>query len=218
VLAVDRSDPASVAAPTDRYEPLPGLLGLPAHFLRKLSPRGRKIAAVIGVLLLAAGVTATILLAPQISESKREHAAAERQARIRANEQERARLIAEQRPRRGRLAPGTGTGAAVATIERAITRDAQARAARGELESRARYTNCRSLGLEGRRLQLACTAITSETKTSEDVSGVVVGYSYRAAVSPDGRRFAFCKTSGRPAVGFSTEGLPAVELPPVCGG
>jgi hypothetical protein len=206
-----------MSAPADRYDPLPGLLGLPAHFLRKLSPRGRKIAAVIGLVLLAGGVVAAITLAPQISESKREQAAAERRARIRANERERARLIAEQRPRRGRLDLGAGAAAAVTTIERAITRDAQARAARGELESRARYTNCRSLARERRRLLLGCTAVTSETKTTENVSGVVVGYSYRAALSSNSGRFAFCKTSGRPALGFGTKGLPAVELPRACG-
>jgi hypothetical protein len=206
--------------PTDRYEPLPGLSGLPGHLLRKLSPRGRKIAAVIGVTLLAGSVGAAIALAPRISESKREQAAAERRARIRANKQERARLIAEQRPRRGRLQlnAGAGAGTVVTEIERAITRDARARAAGGELQNQARHTNCRSLGRQGQRLLLACTAVTSETRTTEDVSGVVVGYSYRAAVSSDTGRFAFCKASGRPAVGFGTRELPTVELPRACSG
>ena len=34
-------------APADRYEPLQGLFGLPGHFLRKLSPRGRGIVAAL---------------------------------------------------------------------------------------------------------------------------------------------------------------------------
>jgi hypothetical protein len=105
----------------------------------------------------------------------------------------------------------------VTPIERAITRDAQARDTHGELKSRARYTDCRPLGREGGRLLLGCTAVTTATKTTEDASGVVVGYSYRAAVSPDTGRFAFCKSSGR-AIGFSAGDLPAVELPRVCGG
>ena len=73
-----------MAASPDRYEPLPGLFGLPGHFLRKLSPTGRRIAAALGVLALAGAVAATIVLAPRIAESKREHAAAERAARERA--------------------------------------------------------------------------------------------------------------------------------------
>jgi len=46
----------------------------------------------------------------------------------------------------------------------------------------------------------------------------LVGYSYRAAVSPATGRFAFCKTSGHPALGFSADQLRAVALPRVCGG
>ena len=38
-------------ARSDRYEPLPGLTELPGYFLGKLSPRGRRAAAVIGALL-----------------------------------------------------------------------------------------------------------------------------------------------------------------------
>ncbi len=207
-------------APTDRYEPLPGLLGLPGHFLRKLSPGGRKIVAVLGVLLLAGAVAATIVLAPRISESKREYAAAEREARARAAAQARAQLIAEQRPRRGRVAVSGAPGAAglTAAVERAITRDARARVAGGELENPARRTDCRSLGTDGGRLLLGCTAVTSDVESTGEVSGVIVGYSYRAAVSTASGRYALCKTSGRPAVGFGGRRLPPVRLSRACGG
>jgi len=204
-----------MAAPADRYEPMPGLLGLPAFLIRKLSPRGRRVAAAIGVLLLAGAVAGAIVLVPQISETKRDNAAAERQAQLESAKRLRARMIAEQRPRRGRLPSG---GAVAATVEGAITRDARARAATGELDNEARRTDCRKLGRDGGRVLLACTAITSEANSSEKVSGVVVGYSYRAAISPASGRFAFCKTSGRPAVGFEARGLPEVELPRACGG
>ena len=207
-------------APTDRYEPLPGLLGLPGYLLRQLSPTGRKIAAVVGVLLIAGLVAATIVLAPRISESKREHAAAEREARARADKRERARLIAEQKPRRGtvRVEGPVTAGALIAPLEGAITRDARARAATGEFQNPAHRTACRSLARDDGRLLLACTAITSEVAASEKTRGVVIGYSYRAAVTPASGRYAFCKTSGRPAVGFAARGLPTVELPRVCGG
>ena len=207
-------------APADRYEPLPGLFGVPGHFLRKLSPRGRKVTAGIGALLLASAIAAVIVLAPRVQESRREHATAERAARIRASAQARARLIAEQRPRFGRLDVHTvgGTSAVVALIERAITRDARARAGEGELENQARYTSCHRLGRDGRRLLLACTAVTSEIRATEDAPGVVVGYTYRAAVSTDTGRLAFCKTSSRPLGTSSPEELRALRLPRVCAG
>jgi hypothetical protein len=209
-----------VSAPTDRYEPLPGLLGLPGHFLRKLSPRARKFAALAGVLLVAGAVAAVIVLTPRVQESRREHAAAERAARISASQRARARLIAEQRPRFGRLdVDAAADGAAVAAlIERAITRDVRARATEGELEHRPRYTSCRYRGREVRRLLLACTAVTSELKATEDSPGVVVGYSYRAAVSTRTGRFAFCKASSRPLGTSSPRALRALRLPRVCGG
>ena len=207
-----------MATPTDRYEPLPGLFGLPGHFLRKLSPRGRKVAAALGVVLLCGAVTATVVMAPRIAETRRENAVAERKARSEAAAQTRARLIAEQLPRRGRVTPGVAGAALIAPIERAITRDARARAATGELDNRAVRTDCRSLGTDGGRLLLGCTAVTSDLETSEEVSGVVVGYNFRAAVWTDSGRYAFCKSSGRPAVGFSHQTRSAVSLPRACGG
>ena len=65
-------------APADRYDPLPSVLGLPAHVFRKLSPRGRRIAVATGLVLLVALVATAITLAPRISESKREQQARER--------------------------------------------------------------------------------------------------------------------------------------------
>jgi hypothetical protein len=217
---LDRTDPACVSAPPDRYEPLPGLFGLPGHFLRKLSPRGRWVAAVVGVLLLAGGVAAVIVLAPHIEASKREHAAGEREARIRASKQARARFAAERRPRIGRLQLDVAAGGRtlVERIERAITRDAEARAANGELENRPRYTSCRPVGREGRRALLACTVVTSELRATGDVPGVVVGYSYRAAVSTHTGRFAFCKVSSQPLGTSSPRELRAAKVPRVCGG
>jgi hypothetical protein len=202
-----------VGVPGDRYEPLPGLFGLPAHFLRKLSPRSRRVVAGLGALLLLASVATAIALIPRISVSKREHAAAERRAQELALEKERARLAAEQRPRRGRIAAGTAPNRAVliAGVEHAITRDATTRANAGELEHRARRTECRPLNRDRSRLLLSCTAITREVRASENSSGVVLGYSYRAAVSPGSGRYALCKTSGVPIGGRAL-----VELPAVC--
>ena len=204
------------ATPADRHEPLPGLLGLPGHLMRKLSPPARRLVTVAGVLLLAAVVAAAIVLGPRIADSNRERAAEQRAAERRAASAERARLAAEQRPRTGTLAPAT-PGVAVAGLERAITRDARARAATGELNSPARRTDCRTLGRESGRLLLGCTAVTSDVDPTADVPGVLIGYPYRGVLSPTTGRYGFCKTSGRPGEGSYTSGAP-VELPRECGG
>jgi hypothetical protein len=208
--------------PAERYEPLPGLLGLPGFMLRKLSPGGRKIAAGLGVLLLAGTVAAVIVLAPRISESKRERAATEQLARERAVARLREQLIAEQRPRRGTVrVDGEAEGATralIGPVERAITNDARARAAAGELDKAARRTACRPLARRGRQVLLRCTAVTSEVEATESTRGLVLGYSYRAAISPETGRFAFCKQAGRPALGLPDPSLRAIELPRVCGG
>jgi hypothetical protein len=203
---------APPVAPADRREPLPGLLGLPAFVWRKLSPTGRRVAAVAGVVLLAGLVTLTIVLAPRIAESKREQAAEQRREAARALAAERARLRAEQRPRRGTVP----VLAAIPGVERAITADARARNETGELSVRVKRTDCRVIGSDGARQLLGCTAITSETEASEAGSGVLVGYPYKAAVNLETGRYALCKTSGRPGEGAYNRAR-AVPLPDACG-
>ena len=39
------------AQPADRHDPLPSLFGLPAHLLRQLSPRWRRIVLGVGIAL-----------------------------------------------------------------------------------------------------------------------------------------------------------------------
>ena len=209
--------------PADRYDPLPSLFGLPAHVFRKLSPRGRRIAVATGLALLVALVATAITLAPRISESKREQQARERRQAAQALAAERARLIAEQRPRRGRLADGLGAGgaagtaAAIAELEGRILRDAEARVASGQLQTRAREADCQTLSRRGARVLLSCTAVTSRVEASAGGSGVLVGYPYRAALFPATGNYVFCKVSGRPAEGLYGK-LPPVTLPRACGG
>jgi type II secretory pathway pseudopilin PulG len=205
------------AQPADRHDPMPGLFGLPAHLLRQLSPRARRIVLAALAVLLAACVVTAIVVGPQIAESNRERAAQQRLDEQRAQAQERARLEAEQRPRTGKLAAGD-LAAAIAGVEEAITRDARARHASGELHTLVKRTDCHPLGRRAGRVMLGCTAITSEVKPSEVTRGLTVGYPFRAAVSPETGRYGLCKTSGRPGEGSYTRGHPRVELPRVCGG
>jgi hypothetical protein len=202
------------AQPADRREPLPSLFGLPGHLLRQLSPRWRRVVLATLAVLVAAGVVTAIVLGPRIAESNRERAAEQRRADRQAQERERARLEAEQRPRFGRVASGT---ALFDGIEAAITRDARARHASGELKTLVQRTDCHPIGRRGSRIQLSCTAITSDVAPSAGGGGVLIGYPYASAVAPATRRYAICKTSGRPGEGSFTHRAP-VELPAVCGG
>src|SRR5215207_9022437 len=118
-----------------RYEPLPGLLGLP-RFVWRRTPRPARIAM---VLLAAAAVVGTAIAIPLIASSKRESAAEERRADAADKARAERRLRADQAPRRGRAAhspraPEAAREAAItAALERAITTDARARYRAGRL-------------------------------------------------------------------------------------
>src|SRR4051794_6059696 len=92
----------------DRYQPLPSLLELPGHFLRKLTRRGRRTAVVLGVLLVAALGAGVAIGIPKIADSKREHAAADARAAARAHAARVAQLRAELRLVHGRGTPARG--------------------------------------------------------------------------------------------------------------
>ena len=88
----------------ERYEPLPGVTGIPRWVWRRLPPAGK-----VGLALLPVVIVALVIaLGPGIDESKdeRRQAEAERQAEARAERI--AALRAEQRPRFG-SGPAAGT-------------------------------------------------------------------------------------------------------------
>jgi hypothetical protein len=205
---------APPAQPADRYEPLPGMFGIPGFLLRKLSPPMRRL-VLAGIALVFAGLVVTaIILGPQIAESNRERAAEQKRAERRAAAAELARLRAEIRPRTGTIA----SGGAIPGVEAAITRDAQARVTRGELETRVQRTDCKPVGHDAaQRVLLSCTAVTSDIAESETSRGVLIGYPYRAAVEPETGRYGLCKTSGRPGEGSYTRRV-EIRLPKACGG
>jgi hypothetical protein len=207
------SPPAKPAS--DRYEPLPGLFGLPGFLLRKLSPRGRRIVLGLIGLLVAAGIAAFLVYGPVIRENNRDREAAAQRAARQAEAAELARLRREQRPRTGRVAAG-GSAAVIAGVERAITRDARARAETGELRTPASTTEC-DTQRDGDRLLLACTAVTTKVEADKSTIGSLIGYPYRGAVDPSTGRYGICKTSGHPGEGSFTRQR-EVPLPPACGG
>ena len=80
-----------------------------------------------------------------------------------------------------------------------------------------READCHTSTRRGARVLLSCTAVTSRVERSAGGSAVLVGYPYRAALSPATGRYGFCKVSGRPGEGLYGK-LPPVELPRACGG
>jgi hypothetical protein len=165
-------------------------------------------------LVVAAGVVAVIVYGPRIAESNRERAAEQRRDERRAFAAALARLKAEQRPRTGTIP----SGSAIAGVEAAITADAQARVASGELDTRVKRTDCEPVGHDAaQRVLLSCTAVTSDVAGSDTSRGVLIGYPYRGAVAPATGRYAICKTSGRPGEGSYTRKL-EIPLPRACGG
>ena len=218
---------ASQSTP-DRYEPLPGVVGLPGWIWRKLPPAAR-----VGLALLpVVGIALALLLAPGIDEAKDERARAEQERLAQLRADRIARLEAEQRPRTGRGAPAGGNlarrAALVAALPDAIQADARRRVSSGALDGPIRSVRCepypRSASGNGAHLdpsvptgRYSCLAVTQTVEAGERNEAAVIGHPYRAKVNFDSGRYAFCKVSGRPGEG-SLGQQPVVPVPAVCGG
>jgi hypothetical protein len=212
----------------DRYEPLPGIAGLPRWIWHKL-PRGGRIAL---ALLPLAAVGLVLLLAPGIDESKDERARAESERRAQATAAEVKRLRAEQRPRFGRGAPAGANLARRAALAQALTvaveADAKRRVAAGSLDGPIRSVECEPFPrtVEGRGAHLdpglttgrySCLAVTSAVEATDRTAATAIGHPYLVKVNFDTGRYAFCKVAGRPGE-FSVGRQPLVPVPAACGG
>ena len=199
------------ARPADRYEPLPGLLGLPGHLLRKLSPRGRRVAAGLGVCCWRRAWPPRSSLArrsPSRIASPRRSSGARA---ARAPAAERARLAAEQRPRRGRARRGGAAAASPASKRR--SRATPARASRAaSCARRVRRTDCRALGRDGAARGAGLHAVTSDVARRRGVRGVrsATPIARRSTPRPAATRSA--RPAGAPARARSTASA-SVPLP-----
>lgn len=213
---------------SDRYEPLPGVAGIPKWVWGKL-PRWGRIA--VGLLPFVI-VALVLLLGPGIDESKDRRAEAERQQRAQQAAERVAQLRAEQRPRFERGTPAGRDLAAraglVASLPIAIQADARERVAAGALDGPIRSVECepypRSVDGQGAHLdssqttgRYSCLAVTRTAPATERNEGSSIGHPYRVLVHFDTGRFAFCKVSGRPGEGSIGRQIP-VPVPEVCGG
>ena len=92
---VQRVDKRSAPAPADRYEPLPGIVDLPAWIWRRLPGPGKVAVLLLPVVLIAVGLA----LRPGIEESKQERARSEEQRIERERAAREAALREQQQPR-----------------------------------------------------------------------------------------------------------------------
>jgi hypothetical protein len=213
---------------SDRYEPLPGVAGMPKWVWGKL-PRAGRVA--VGLLPLAI-VALILLLGPGIDESKDRRAQAERQQQVQQTAERVAQLRAEQRPRFERGTPAGRDVAAraslVASLPIAIQADARQRVAAGALDGPIRSVECepypRSVDGQGAHLdpsqatgRYSCLAVTRAVQATEHNEAASIGHPYRVLVHFDTGRFAFCKVSGRPGEGSIGREI-LVPVPEACGG
>jgi hypothetical protein len=169
---------------------------------------------------VVAVVAAAIVLVPRIVDTKEQRAARERHEEAVATAERRRRLIAEQRPHRGRSEPSASRAAVLADLESAILADARARAASGQLAGPpAKSVRCRPLtGAEpdASRMPYDCIAITSELPRDEELPQGVIGHPFRAVADYPAGRFTWCKVSGRAGEGGFSQNDLAVRLPRAC--
>jgi hypothetical protein len=228
---------ASETEPGERYDPLPSLPRIPGYVWRHLSPRGRAVAATLGVLLLLGVAAAVILLGPGIRSSKQERAASEQ----RREEAGRAALI-ERIEREQRPVSATGPADAAPTdagrlrrraelladVRASIDADARLRVRQGRLEGSILRVTCEPFprSVEGRGAdenlsrgtgRYECLAVTSDIKPTQGSGPGTLGHPFRVLVDFESGRYAFCKVSGQPGEGSFTR-APPVKVPKACGG
>ena len=224
-------------APSDRYDPLPGLTEIPAWLIRKLSPRGRKIAGVIAALALIGAAVALYFAIPAITDTKQDRAEAERRAAQQREADLVAKLKAEQRLVEGQGTAAKGlTGSAAIDARHALADDlrvavhddAVARVNSGELTHPIKRVECEryprgargedpATDLANRFGRYSCLAVTADAPKLDTQSPSSIGYPYRARVDFPTGKFTFCKISGRPGEGSLVRKSP-VRVPAACGG
>jgi hypothetical protein len=223
------------SAPGDRYEPLPGIIDLPAWIWRRLSTPGKVALLLFPVLLIAVGLA----IRPGIQESKEKRAQSEERRIERQRAAREARLREQQRPR---FASGPAAADSVPGRERlveaagaSVLADARARAASGELDGPIRGVSCepfpRTVSGRGAEQDLSepagnysCLAVTARFEGSQGEQAAyaqseagLIGHPYRIRIDFETGRYAFCRVAGRPGEG-SLQARQAVTVPRVCGG
>jgi len=219
--------------PSDRYDPLPGLLDLPRFLLRKLAPRGRRTVLAFGTVLLIALIAGAVFGLPAIRRGQRAQERAEAHAAQVAAAARRIALTRESRPRFGRGPAAAGLQPAealharralVTRIEASVLADA-----RDRLRSEGPYLMARCTAvpkrLDARQPQdvlalptarLECLAVERASGAIGRTPGVLLGQPFRARVDFRRGRYAWCKIQEQAGEGFTGVQV-SVPVPRACG-
>lgn len=174
----------------------------------------RRLAIGAAALVLVLGAIAAYAI-PRIEESKESARERERKEAAAKQAAERRRVIRDQRATLGSVPRPEGVSELSArkdllrTVEDRITADARKRAAAGELQGRAKRTECAPApstverrGAEevlGRSKDAYdCLAVTSEIEATESNKAGALGYPFRVVIDFERFSFAWCKTNPLP--------------------
>jgi type II secretory pathway pseudopilin PulG len=186
----------------------------------------RKLAIGSAVVAVVLGAALAIMV-PRIDEGKQERAADARAQQARADVANRARVEALQRPHTGsaaELLPPAGASATevnaarsalLREVETAITADAKARVAKGEMSSAKGPTTCRpSAG--AREGVFDCFTVARHVPKVETNAAGSIGYPFRAVLDYDDFTYAFCRVEQFPGEMLVPDPRKVVQLPAAC--
>jgi hypothetical protein len=187
----------------------------------EIPPIPRRGAAILAACVAAAVALIVLVIAPAVDSSKTEDA--QRRAAEAAERLQQRQAIArrEQRVVTGAaasLAPATSAAERdrlLAHVEDAITAEANARHAAGELDSRTRSTTCERIAeLSSTRSAFNCTALITEIVGQGDPGRL--GYPFRAIVDFRAGGWTLCKINPIPTERSLPDPRTVVPLPDAC--
>ena len=225
----------SGAAENGRRASIPEIVGVWLHVWT--APRDveippipwRKLALWTGVGAVVLGIALAIMI-PRINDGKAERSAKAAAQQARAQKANRARVIKLQQPRTGGFAalkPAAGASAGeiagareqlVASVQTAITADAQKRAAAGEISKVQGPTTCTPTagGPTGDVGLFDCyTVVRRVPKVKTNLAGSI-GYPFRAKLNFATFTYAFCRTEQVPGEQLIPDLRTIVRLPAAC--
>ena len=175
----------------------------------------RKIGLGALALLLVTGIGLAIAI-PRIDDAKTRGSAREQRALEARQEARRDRIRVEQRARTGPVRDAGDRGAALASLETLIGRDARER-----FHPRARAATCEpSAGQDAGadRVAYDCDSAIRDIVGPAGQKGEVgtIGIPYRAVVDFAGRTYAFCKVNPPPGEQIIPDPRDLIELPAAC--
>ena len=186
----------------------------------------RKLALGAAIAALVLGVALAVMI-PRINDGKERRATQERVEKAKADAANRARVIELQKPRSGsaaQLLPPAGASATEVSVARedllhnvesAITADAQARAAKGEMSRVQGPTTCAPAAGASEGVFDCYTVVRKVPKVETNAAGSI-GYPFRAVLDYKDFSFAFCRVEQFPGEKLVPDPSKVVQLPAAC--